>query len=379
MGEAINPHGKFDGAGNWKSFLDDSQDEAKLAVYLGLQHKSDLRHFALCWPVIKTWIRAPRDLTGLKKDEVFQLIQESRELPSIENPEAVWPNRSKDSEQSALLKKKHRLAWHLIQMSKDIAEYIQSSDLENLQLTQKFRRELSAILQHEFPMSVRHPRPELNPWKSKDPKELIDRCWSILSYVSWIPYLKSWENILSFLTDPRIEALLYDSKIPARVRPRPSHLRLSQQCSSPSPYQSIQAPTPIVVKVSWDPDREFDGKLHLWRQLAVITAEKKQPPRRDQTMTQDPRLCRSAGSFRDIIRRMMDCGIHGFNLNELMLSYRSGEDNCYYQHDALRSQWNVLKEMFSDPDNTNFVLQVVLEVHDGNGDVYETTELPPVL
>jgi hypothetical protein len=358
--------------------LEDSCDEAKLTVYLGLQHKSDLRHFALSWPVIKTWIRASDDLIGLSKDEVYQLIEDSTELPSIEDPETVWPKRPTDSEESALLKSKHRIAWHLIQMSKNIAKYIQSSDQSNQQLTQRYRRELGAILQHDITMRVRHPRPEINPWKEQNPKELMDRCWSVLSYVSWIPYLKSWEIVLSFLTDPRNEALLYDSKKPERVRSRPSLRRLYEQCYSPSSYNVVEGPAPILVKVVWDREREFDGKQRLWRLLANLVAEKKEIPVRDQIMIQDPRLCRSAASFRDLVRRIMDCGIHGFNLNEMILSYRSEQDNCYYQHDALQSQWNVLRGMFSDPDNKNFVLRVVLQVHVGGGDVYETTDLPPV-
>jgi hypothetical protein len=128
LGKVTISRERFDSASNWKDFLDDHRDDASLVVYLGLQHKSDLRHFALSWPVIKTWMRAPHDLSGLGKEAVFQLIEESGELSIIEDPEVVWPSHSKDSEQSALLKQEHRMAWHLIKMSKDIAEYIQSSD-----------------------------------------------------------------------------------------------------------------------------------------------------------------------------------------------------------------------------------------------------------
>jgi hypothetical protein len=369
---------RYDHSQSWNNFLEDSCNEAKLTVYLGLQHKSDLRHFALSWPVIKTWIRASNDLIGLSKEEVYQLIECSTELSIIEDPEAVWPKRPNDSEESAFLKRKHRIAWQLIQMSKNIAKYIQSSDQDNQLLTQRYRRELSAILQHDITMSIRHPRPEVNPWKDQNPKEVIDRCWSILSYVSWIPYLKSWEIFLSFLTSPQNEALLYDSKKPDRVRARPSRCRLYEQFCSIIPYDVTEAPSPIIVKVIWDREREFDGKAILWRLLAKLVSEKKDPPRREQVMAHDPRLCQSAASFRDVVRRIMDCDVHGLDLNEVTLSYLSEQDKSYYQQNALQSQWNVLKGIFSDPDNKNFVLRVVLQVRSGTGDVYETTDLPPV-
>ncbi|KAJ5872228.1 uncharacterized protein N7529_004581 [Penicillium soppii] len=219
-------------------------------------------------------------------------------------------------------------------------------------------------------MSVHHPRPEPNPWKNDSPKELIDRCWSILSYIPWITYLKLWENVLLFLTGPRNDALLYDRKIPQWVQPRPSLLRLSQLCFSPVPLQSSPATAPLLVKLVWDTDWEFEGKPLCWRHLATLAVQNINPPKKDHIMTQDPRLCISAASLRDVVRRLMDCGIHGLNLHALTLSYHSREDNCYYHYDALRSQWKVLKGMFSDPDNTNFVLKVVLEAHSGKGDIF---------
>ncbi|KAJ5807349.1 hypothetical protein N7447_010805, partial [Penicillium robsamsonii] len=44
---ANRPDRTIDDPGNFRKFLRDSRDEAELAVYLGLQHKHDLGHFAL--------------------------------------------------------------------------------------------------------------------------------------------------------------------------------------------------------------------------------------------------------------------------------------------------------------------------------------------
>ncbi|KAJ5807350.1 hypothetical protein N7447_010806 [Penicillium robsamsonii] len=123
----------------------------------------------------------------------------------------------------------------------------------------------------------------------------------------------------------------------------------------------------------WDRNRNTHGSMNLCRVLAGIAHDGKVLPLTDQMMTQDPRLCRTAASFPDVIRHMI------LNLYDITLSYQAETDSRYYQIDAFRSQWKVLHGIFSDSANTNFVIRVLLDVHDyRNREVYETTELPPV-
>ncbi|CAI7585468.1 unnamed protein product [Penicillium viridicatum] len=316
-------------------FLRDSRDEAELAVYVGLQNKHDLRHFALSWPVIKTWIRAPHHKTHSLKVEINHLIQDGKELTCIEDPYEIWPQRSRESEEHTSLRLTHIMAWHLVHMSKDIDEYIRSSDLDNWHRTRRYRGELSAMLELDIPLdNIVHPRPQLTSWRN-ELNDRCDRCWSILG--------------------------------------------LAQQCSSSSPERSTNPIPPMQVKVTWDKNENTHKSADLCRVLTAIMHEGKLLPPTDQMMTQDPRLCRTAASFRDIIRHMMSCGGHGLNVYDMKLSYRSETDNCYYQIDAFRTQWKVLHGVFSDPANSNFVIRVLLDVHDyRNGEIYETTELPPV-
>ncbi|KAJ5177623.1 uncharacterized protein N7500_000322 [Penicillium coprophilum] len=362
----------LDNLGNFRKFLRDSRDEAELAVYLGLQHKHDLRHFALSWP-------APHKQTASLKVEISHLIQDGKELSCIEDPYEIWPQRPRESEEHTSLRMTHIMAWHLVQMSKDIEEYIMSSDLHNYHRTRRYRGELSAMLELDISLdNVSHPRPRLTSWRN-DPNERFDRCWTILRYISWIPYMKSWEKVLGFFVSSTNKAAIYDSSMPTRTIPRPNHVRLAQQCSSVFPEEITNALAPIQVKVTWDRNRNTLGNMNLCRVLTGIAHAGKLLPPAEQTMTQDPRLCRTGASFRDIIRHMMSCGGYGLNLYEMMLSYRVETDSCCYQVDAFRSQWKVLHGIFSDPANTNFVIRVLLDVHDyRNGDVYETTELPPV-
>lgn len=360
-------------------FLRDSRDEAELAMYVGLQNKHDLRHFALSWPVIKTWIRAPHKQTHSLKVEINHLIQDGKELPCIEDPYEIWPQRSRESQEHASLRLTHIMAWHLVQMSKDIEEYIRSSDLDNFHRTRRYRGELSAILELDIPLdNIFHPRPQLISWRN-ELNDRCDRCWSILGYISWIPYMKSWEKALGFFVSSENKAATYDSGMPTATRARPNHLRLAQQCSSSSPEGNTKSISPMQVKVTWDRNENTHRNADLCRVLTAVVHEGKLLPPADQMMTQDPRLCRTAASFRDIIRHMMSCGGYGLNLYDMKLSYQSETDNYYYQIDAFRSQWKVLHAVFSDPANSNFVIRVLLDVHDyRNGEIYETTELPPV-
>jgi hypothetical protein len=348
-------------------------------VYLGLQHKHDLRHFALSWPVIKTWITAPHKETASLKVEINHLIQDGKELSCIEDPYEIWPQRPRESEKNASLRITHIMAWHLVQMSKDIEEYIMSSDLHNFHRTRRYRGELSAILELDIPLdNVCHPRPQLISWRN-EPNDRFDLCWTILGYLSWIPYMMSWEKALAFFVSSENQAIIYDSKMPTGTIPRPNHLGFAQQCYSSCLEEGINALAPIQVKVTWDRSENTQGNMNLCRVLTGIAHDGRALPPTEQTMTQDPRLCRTGASFRDVIRHMMSCGGYGLNLYDMKLSYRAQTDNCYYQIDAFRSQWKVLHGVFADSANTNFVIRVLLDVHDyQNGEVYETTELPPV-
>lgn len=348
-------------------------------MYLGLQHKHDLRHFALSWPIIKTWIRAPHKQTMSLQVEINHLIQDGKELSCIENPYEIWPQCPGESKENASLRITHIMAWHLVQMSKDIEEYTMSSDVHNFHRTRRYRGELSAILELDIPLdNISHPRPQLISWRN-EMNDRFDRCWTILGYISWIPYMESWEKALQFFVSSENKAIVYDSGMSTGTRPRPNHLRLAQQCSSLSLDESTNALAPIQVKVTWDRNQNTHGNMNLCRVLAGIAHEGKVLPPTDLMMTQDPRLCRTGASFRDIIRHMMSCGGYGLNLCDMTLSYRAETDNCYYQIDAFRSQWKVLQGIFSDSANSNFVIRVLLDVHDyRNGEIYETTELPPV-
>lgn len=158
-------------------------DEAELAVYLGLQHKHDLRQFAFSWPFIKAWIRAPHNQTISLKLDINHLIKGGKELSCIEDPYQVWPQLPEESE-DASLRITHIMAWHLLQVSKDIEEYTMSSDLHNFHRTRRYRGELNAMLELDIPLdNIFHPRPQLMSWRNKlDDK--FDRYWTILGYVS---------------------------------------------------------------------------------------------------------------------------------------------------------------------------------------------------
>lgn len=365
----------FENLGNWSLFLRDSRDEAELAQYLGLQHKHDLRHFALSWPVIKTWIRAPHEQTSALKGEINRLIQDNKDdFSSIEDPYEVWPQQDQESVEQASVRRTHIMAWHLLQMSKDTEEYIRSSDVQNFYRTRRFRGELAEILELDMPLDlIFHPRPQLTSWRN-ELVEKFDRCWTILAYVSWIPYMISWEKTLEYLVSTTTKAIIYDTKMLTSTRPRPSHLGFFQTSS-----QGQNPIVPIQVRVNWERDKNSLEKVGLRHLLAKIAQDGRSFPPTDQILTWDPRQCKRGSSFRDNIRRAMSCSIFGFNLCDMALLYQSDTEHTFYELNTFRIQWKVLKGIFSDPDNSNFVIRVVLDIHDPrNGDIYETTELPPV-
>lgn len=64
-----------------------------------------------------------------------------------------------------------------------------------------------------------------------------------------------------------------------------------------------------------------------------------------------------------MIRHMLYCDTNGLNMRDTTLSYRSETDDFKYGNNASESQLKVMRGIFLDPDNSNFVIHVFLDVY----------------
>jgi DNA invertase Pin-like site-specific DNA recombinase len=80
---------------------------------------------------------------------------------------------------------------------------------------------------------------------------------------------------------------------------------------------------PTEVRVIWDRQRKFSGQEELEEVLEKAEEKGETIPTDSQIITQDPRLCQTAASFKDAIRRVYNCQRLGVDIHSLNPTYYS--------------------------------------------------------
>lgn len=80
----------------------------------------------------------------------------------------------------------------------------------------------------------------------------------------------------------------------------------------------------------------------------------------------DPRLLKNVRRFRDHVRRVMNCQALGLNLKSLFISYYDKETDCKLSVDGFDLRWEMLLDVFNDPNHSEFVIEVRLKCFDLN-------------
>ena len=149
--------------------------------------------------------------------------------------------------------------------------------------------------------------PTLGPYQSENRLECVNRCRNLLKYFRYCHQAKGlWASRLSD-TGVTQNYFIDASHIPAWLRPPQEAPGRPATITKTSTVATADALAPIEISIVWDQAQEFDGKEELDETLVQAKAKGTQIPRTHQKPYQDPRLCPSAASFKDAIRRQFNC------------------------------------------------------------------------
>jgi hypothetical protein len=134
----------------------------------------------------------------------------------------------------------------------------------------------------------------------------------------------------------------------------------------------------LKIKLTWDREFSFSGKLDLDSNLEAAEGRGEQMPDTEQQLETDPRLFESLLSFKDYIRRKYNCEKLRMNIRSLELKFQGG--GSMQRTNVLTKSWDHFKSTLDDPSNKDISMRVLFEALDDDDDeIYESFEPPPAM
>lgn len=218
------------------------------------------------------------------------------------------------------------------------------------------------------------PKPVLGPLEGENRLERLNRCWLTFRQLLFVKGMNDyWSKRLETADAVRNGRQIDPSNVPQWMRPKDAEIQLSLPDCAPV-YETDKL-SPLSVSLLWDKKRKSDGYEDL--QNALTKAEDHDVPKSRMALSCDSRLCKTGEIFRDAIRRMYNCKALGLDLRTATLAFYSKADSLEDKADILRDPWDEVQVIFSDANNPDFQIEVLLKVVDDPSiTVYEANELP---
>lgn len=357
--------------------------ESQTAAYLGFRNTSDLRAFAISWPVllaekyflaVSKNMSRPGPFTLLDKPGTLQLI-----ASVVTDPETAWAWGERDTKQRQLSQRKKIAAWCLYMLVQNIEQYKNATDEENLEKSAKEQQDF--IERHKdnkmnvtisFPAGVNQfPVPELGPFTDKGEGQLepYNRCWEILKYLRSGFYRSNWKTRFATLQAVENGTVVSEAHAPSWMQ-SPANKVVSGLSSIKKVFPNDNF-APINVEVKWvrnAKDMETEAAIQKAFDRRV------QLPYSKFRLPWDPRALVRSEQFRDGVRRSLNCQELGLDLWTMLISYDHAAENESGHVDGLAQDWKDLKEIFDNPQHSNFILEVRLQAFDTDDDTFALYE-----
>lgn len=362
---------------NWAKLED---QEAQLAAYLRFQNTSDLREFAISWPVLlaeKDFALAAQKTT---KAGVLKLLcnPESRsEIVAVDSaPQLAWTWRPGDPIQYQNIQKRNIVAWTLWKMVLNVKQYKAASFAENLARTQIEQVEFLKRHTSEktgytltFPETMDNfPCPELGPLRDKGENELecYNRCWEVLRYLGSGFQRGNWKRRFA-----NIEAMKMGRTV--NQSHAPSWMQTAAQPVPPDPSR------PIEIEICWVHNERVPMYNETARAIEQAKSRRVAVPGSEFKFPWDPRVFANVQQFRDTIRRCLNCEALGLDLQSLRVHCYDEDEHCHDEADAFTQDWTALIAFFENYHHAKFLLAVRLKpfvIHDPAFSIYEDGNIP---
>ncbi|KAJ6021878.1 hypothetical protein N7540_007382 [Penicillium herquei] len=125
-------------SGSGKSY-DCKDSETRIAAYLGLTATSDLRQLIFAWPFLKAVPKVHSEWKRLPRNKILSVLAACEsEVQAVTDISSIYASDPKDTHDQTSTKRYKKIAWHLLQLDKDIVEYDASSDEESTQKAVNF-------------------------------------------------------------------------------------------------------------------------------------------------------------------------------------------------------------------------------------------------
>lgn len=243
------------------TFIEIKRNEQKLAGYLGFVNTTDLRRFALSWPIIKAFFDFNEVSSNLAKSQALELIRDDEQrLQNEEYPDLAFPlqNKGKYGERSQDTAKRtvaerteyenrcSHVAWILLRTERNINAYISNDEERNSQETKCSPVALSNYLDVDVPEKYPGSATPKMHHEGESRLEAINRCWSILKYIQEARQnVGVWHNRFASVRNVSNGRRVDQSQIPHWMR---SGNQGVPQVSSPTVLQAVtQHPSGMPV------------------------------------------------------------------------------------------------------------------------------------
>lgn len=353
--------------------------ESQTAAYLGFKNTSDLRAFAISWPVLlaeKYFLAVSKNMS---RPGPFILLDKPGTLQEISgvatDPETAWAWGENDTKQRQSSQRKKIAAWCLYMLVQNVERYKNATDEENLEKSAKEQQDF--IERHKddkmnvaisFPDGMkRFPVPELGPLTDKGEGQLepYNRCWEILKYLRSGSYRSNWKTRFATLQAVENGTVVSEAHAPSWMQS--SAKKVVSGLSSIKKVFASDNLAPINVEAKWvrnASDMETEAAIQKAFQRGV------ELPCSKFRLPWDPRALARSEQFRDGIRRSLSCQELGLDLRSILISYDHAAENESGHISGLAQDWKDIKEIFDNPQYSNFVLEVCLQAFDMDDDMF---------
>ncbi|KAJ5619498.1 hypothetical protein N7510_003482 [Penicillium lagena] len=338
--------------------------------------------------VLKAYVHAHDFMSSEKRQEypkrqVLEVIKLDETRISKADPAKDWDyNEEGETEERQKQMKTRHLAYHLLNLEGDVQEYRNNTLQHNKDLDAEYRTKFNALGEPQVPyeeFEIRKP-PELFRYSEKESRlESINRCYALLQYLKHsVTHPHIWDGRMKSLESIREGVHVHISHVPGWMQVEEDETGL------PFPPDDVSDDEvdnkPLSVRVFWYQDKMLPG--HEGLEEAILNGKSRdfKIPSSDQSLSKDPRLCKSGGVFRDMIRKMFNCQELRLDIRDLELRYTSATNECGASKDLLSCEWEECKAVFASDENTDFVIKLVLyAVEDPSADILESDNLQPEL
>ncbi|KAL8845881.1 MAG: hypothetical protein Q9221_008987 [Calogaya cf. arnoldii] len=340
-----------------RKFIRPYSEEAQCAAYSKYVDIGDFRRFLMSGKFLLTFCEFRQISTQLTPYDALALLRDDQGscvLKSGEEPAKKWPIDNNLKGRELKLMKSYRLANILLHMFAYLTDpfSIEKRPAAELQILGEV--EFKKSMQVKVPQTSvnRIVNPQVGPFSSESKLEPYNRIFCLLRYLQYVATSSHWAA--------RFAGTDWDKAQPIKANAIPLWMRPQEAKHQVASLQDLASLSKLKRKkwtVWWKNQTRFQGKEELDNHLEEIGVDL---PSTKQTLKADPRHY-DAPTWRDCLRRQIECKNLGLNLHSVQLSH----DVEFYPEknstmNLLNTDWTEVQSTFDSLPEDEVTIEIVL-------------------